>query len=199
MRTLRRISALICMLLVLTVGFLLLFTASVYMTGIPMKDKFDTQLNQYMDNLGMNTRTQIVTLLGGLLLLLVGFVTIYLAIVDIHSSGRIRLESPSGRLTISVSAIEDHLSRLGRSIDGVKELKPRIRRTAAGWALFARVTVWSDQNVKEVNDKIREEVRQGIINIIGDHSIEPIDIHVTKIAERGRVGSRRGMDVEFTA
>ena len=186
------------MLLVLTVGFVLILTATVYMTGLPFKDKFDIKLNQYMDNLGLNTKTQIVTLVSGLLLLLVGFVTIYLAIADIHSSGRIRLESGGGRLTISVSAIEDHLSRLGRTIDGVKELKPRIRRVPTGWALNARVSVWSDQNVKEINDKIREEVRQGIVNIIGDHSIEPIDIHVTKIVERGRVGSRRGMDIEFT-
>jgi len=199
MRLLRRISASICMLLVLTVGLLFLITAIVYMTGIPLKTQIDTKLNEYLDKLSISGKVQIATFITGLLFLLVSCLTIYLAIADIHSSGRIRLESTGGKLTISVSAIEDHLSRLGRNIEGVKELKPRIRRTPTGWGLFARVSVWSDQNVKDVNDKIREEVKQGIISIIGDHSIEPIDIHVTKIAERGRVGGRRTMDVEFTA
>ena len=149
--------------------------------------------------MGTSGKAQIVTFTSGLLLLLVSCLTIYLAIADIHSSGRIRLDSAGGKLTISVSAIEDHLSRLGRSIEGVKELKPRIRRTPAGWGLYARVSVWSDQNVQEVHNEIREQIKQGIISIIGDHTIEPIDIHVTKITERGRVGSRRAVDVEFTA
>ena len=199
MRLLRRISAFICMLLVLTVGVFFLITATVYMTELPMKAQLNTKFDQYQNELSTSGKVQVATGAVGLLLLLVSCLTIYLAIADIHSSGRIRLESAGGKLTISASAIEDHLSRLGRDIEGVKDLKCRIRRTPAGWGLYARVTVYSDQNVKEVNEKIREQVKQGIISVIGDHAIEPIDVHVTKIAERGRVGGRRNMDVEFTA
>lgn len=199
MRILRRISAFICMLLVLTVGILFIFTATIYMTGIPLKTQLDAKIDQYQNDLSGSGKVQVVTFAIGSLLLLVSCLTIYLAIADIQSSGRIRLESAGGKLTVSASAIEDHINRLGRNIEGVKELKCRIRRTPTGWGLYARVTVFSDQNVKEVNEKIREQVKQGIISVIGDHSIEPIDIHVTKIAERGRVGGRRNMDVEFTA
>ena len=187
------------MLLVLTVGLMFLMTAVIYMTGLPVKAQIDYRLNEYLDRLGVSGEAQFVTFSVGLLFLLVSCLTIYLAIADIHSSGRIRLESSGGRLTISVSAIEDHLNRLGHSIDGVKELKSRVRRTPTGWGLYARVSVWSDQNVQEINEKIRGEIKQGIVSIIGEHSIEPVDIHVTKISERARVGSRRTMDVEFTA
>lgn len=199
MRTLRRISAFICILLVIIVGFILLLVSTFYMTGLEIKNQLDDWFMQYFQLMKINLPIQTITLSIGLILLLVGFITSYLAIADIHSSGRIRLESNSGRLTVSISAIEDYLSRLGRNINGVKELRPRLRRTPTGWSLFVRASVWSEQNVQEINETIREEVRKGIYRIIGEHSIEPIDIHIYKIVDRGRVGSHRTMNVEFTA
>jgi uncharacterized alkaline shock family protein YloU len=200
MRILRRISAFICMLLVFSLGIIFISTSVVYIMGMNGQAYIESSLQDYIQKMRDTSTTKVSTLLIGLGLLLVSFLTIYLAIVDIHSSARIKIESPDGKLTVSVSAIENYISRMGRTIDGVKELRAKLRRTPNGWALYGRVTVFSDRNINETNEKIHEEIREGIYKIMGSHSIEPIDIHVSKIDDRGgRVGSRRSIDVEFTS
>jgi hypothetical protein len=200
MRIIRRISSFICIALVFLMGIMMVSTSVTYITGLKGKEVIEANAFNYFEKMNSQVTTKVGTLMIGLLLLLFSFVTIYLAIADLHSSGRIKLDSPEGKLTVSVSAVEAYLNRLGRNIDGVKELRAKIRRTPTGWALFARVTVWSDQDIRVTNESIHQEIRKGVTQILGERSFEPMDIHVSKIDERvGRVGSRRPVDVEFTS
>jgi len=201
MRNLRRFSAVICVLFVFILGAVLTGLSIVYILGMNGQITLSNQAEAFLLRMTTDSQTKIGVLLVGLALLLVSIVTVYLSIAEKHAARRLKLDSPDGKLSVSVSAIEIYVNRLAHNVEGVKEIRSRVRRNRkGGWGLYARVSVWSDYSVPEVSQRLRIAIREGIYKAIGDREITPIDFLITKIDEQSsRVGHRRAVDEEFTA
>ena len=196
MRFIRRAAATICILLVLSVGVIL--------TAIAIHYSFETQgsvaveliVSNYLEMLKQNPSTRVATFLTGLVLLLVSLITLYLAIRGDSLSPTIVVHTESGNVVVSAAAIEDFIQRIGRSIDGVKDLRPKLVLAKSGWKLDIRVTMWSDRSIPELRKRIEDQIKYQMLNLIGSEKIQQINIYVVRIVDRGRLG-RRNTDIEF--
>lgn len=196
MRFIRRSAATICILLVLSVGVILTAVAIHYSLATKGSFAVEGLVQYYLDMLRQDPATRVATFLTGLVLLLVSLLTIYLAIRGDSLSPTITITTESGNVVVSAAAIEDFIQRVGRGIDGVKDLKPDLILTQSGWKLDVRVTMWSDRSIPELRKRIEDQIRFQMLNLIGSEKIQQINIYVVRIVDRGRLG-RRSSDIEF--
>jgi uncharacterized alkaline shock family protein YloU len=146
--------------------------------------------------LRQDSTTRVTTFLTGLILLLVSLLTIYLAIRGDSLSPTLMVTTETGNVVVSAAAIEDFIERVGRGIDGVKDLKPDLTLTSIGWKLDVRVTMWSDRSIPDLRKRIEDQIKFQMLNLIGSEKIQQLNIHVVRIVDRGRLG-RRSSDIEF--
>ncbi|MCX7918356.1 MAG: alkaline shock response membrane anchor protein AmaP [bacterium] len=196
MRFIRRTAATICILLVLSVGIILTAIAIHYSFATQGSIAVETIISQYLLMLKQNPNTRVATFLAGLVLLLVSLITLYLAIRGDSLSPTIVVRTESGNVIVSASAIEDFIQRLGRTIDGIKDLRPNLILTKTGWKLDVRVTMWSDSSIPELRKRIEDQIKFHMLNLIGSEKIQQINVYVVRIVDRGRL-TRRSSDIDF--
>ncbi|MFB3897323.1 MAG: alkaline shock response membrane anchor protein AmaP [bacterium] len=196
MKFIRRVAATICILLVLSVGVIFTAVAIHYSFYTSGSYAVDSLVQNYLDLLRQDPTTRVTTFLIGLVLLLVSLLTIYLAIRGDSLSPTLTVTTETGTVVVSAAAIEDYIERFGRGIDGVKDLKPDLTLTTAGWKLDVRVTMWSDRSIPELRKRIEDQIKFQMMNLIGSEKIQQLNIHVVRIVDRGRLG-RRSSDIEF--
>jgi uncharacterized alkaline shock family protein YloU len=196
MKFIRRAAATICILLVLSVGVILTAVAIHYSFYTSGSYAVEGIVQNYLDMLRQDPATRVTTFLTGLVLLLVSLLTIYLAIRGDSLSPTLTVTTETGNVVVSAAAIEDFIERVGRGIDGVKDLKPDLTLTTTGWKLDVRVTMWSDRSIPELRKRIEDQIKFQMLNLIGSEKIQQLNIHVVRIVDRGRLG-RRSSDIEF--
>jgi hypothetical protein len=196
MRFIRRTAATICILLVLSVGVILTAVAIHYSLSTQGSIAVESIVENYLDMLRQDPTTRVTTFLTGLVLLLVSMLTLYLAIRGDSLSPTIVVTTDTGTVVVSAAAIEDFIQRVGRGIDGVNDLKPKLILTKSGWKLTVRVTMWSDRSIPELRKRIEDQIKFQVLNLIGSDKIQQLNINVVRIVDRGRLG-RKSTDIEF--
>jgi hypothetical protein len=196
MKFIRRAAATICILLVLSVGVILTAVAIHYSFATSGSYAVEGLVQNYLDMLRHDPATRVTTFLTGLILLLVSLLTIYLAIRGDSLSPTLTVTTDTGNVVVSAAAIEDFIERIGRGIDGVKDLKPDLTLRPTGWKLDVRVTMWSDRSIPELRKRIEDQIKFQMLNLIGSEKIQQFNIYIVRIVDRGRLG-RRNSDIEF--
>ncbi len=92
------------------------------------------------------------------------------------------IDNPLGRVTISVSAIEDMLRRLVVRSPQIKEIRPNIISSKRGLKVDIRLVLNSEVNIPELTADFQEMVQRKILDLIGKEERVLIRIHVVKIA-----------------
>ncbi|MBF0123575.1 MAG: alkaline shock response membrane anchor protein AmaP [Candidatus Omnitrophica bacterium] len=91
------------------------------------------------------------------------------------------VDHPLGRVTISVSAIEDTLRRLVARSPQIKEIRPNIISSKRGLKVDIRLVLNSEVNISELTADFQEMVQRKIRDLIGKDEKVLIRIHVIKI------------------
>jgi hypothetical protein len=107
----------------------------------------------------------------------------------------IHFDNPLGRVTISLSAIEDLIRRLVVHTPQIKEIRPAIISTKKGLEIEIRLVLRSDVNIPEMTADLQDIIKRKVQDVIGSEETVNICVHVIKIApESSRQG--KGSDDE---
>ncbi len=93
----------------------------------------------------------------------------------------IAFDNPSGRVSVSLSAVEDLVKRLMYKIVEVKEARLHIIATKKGIEADARLVLNADVNIPEVTARLQELVKSRIQEMLGIEEAVMVRIHVVKI------------------
>jgi len=93
----------------------------------------------------------------------------------------IAFDNPSGRVSISLNAVEDLIKKLILRMPDVQEIRPNIVASKRGIEVDARVTLKGDSNIPDLTSRLQEMVRSKIQDIIGIDEPVHVKIHVFKI------------------
>ncbi len=106
----------------------------------------------------------------------------------------IAFDNPSGRVSVSLSAVEDLVKRLLQKFAEIKEVKPVIVATKRGLEIDVRLVLKADVNIPEMTSQIQENIKQKVQDIIGLEDNVTVRIHISKItAEEGKSkGKKKG-------
>lgn len=107
----------------------------------------------------------------------------------------IHFDNSLGRVTISLSAIEDMIRRLVVHTPQIKEIRPNIVSTRKGLQIEIHLVLRSDVNIPEMTADLQDIIKRKVQDIIGNDETINIRVHVIKIASDGpSVGKGREDD-----
>ncbi len=176
MNILNRITMLFFLVIFVAIGSFLLLVSVKFIQSEPLLNALD-----YI-YASMNLRVG-VAVTGGLLIL-ISIAAYQFTVARIERQKNIAFNNPDGQVTISLSAIEEFIKRIGSSLPEVKELKSDCIATKKGIDISTRVIFWSDANIPEATEKIQGLIRARIQEMLGIDEPIIVKVHVTKIAPR---------------
>ena len=123
----------------------------------------------------------------GAVLLLINFIFYNMFTVNIHREKIIAFDNPSGRITVSLIAIEDIVKRTVLRVGDVKDVKPMIKATKKGLRVRIKLVLCSEVNIPEFTHKIQNIVKDKIQDMIGLDESLTISVYVNKIVSSDNV------------
>lgn len=142
-----------------------------------------------------NINSRIITGLSGLLLIIVSSFFAQLILGRFQLEKTIAFSTPSGEVTIALSAVEDLIRRLSGVIAEIKELRPDVIATKKGIIVDLRVILKSEANIPDLTARLQEMTRAKIQEVLGLEEQIIIKIHVAKIiSTEERKGRDTGKD-----
>ena len=133
---------------------------------------------------------QLMLGLIGLLLIVYSLVAVRVTLGTLEREKTIAFENPSGRVTISLSAIEDFIRRSAAYIPEIKELRPNVTANKKGINIINRVVIYSDANIPEATEKMQNILKNKIQEMLGIEEAINIKVHITKIVAREKKGNK---------
>ncbi len=76
-------------------------------------------------------------------------------------------ETSMGEVRISLDAVEDLVRRVGRQVQGVREIKPVVTSEQSGLSVVVRTCVSPDVSIPQVSEELQTTVRNYVKNVVG--------------------------------
>lgn len=179
MRFLRVLGIYFYSAVLILIGLLLIiFSVILSMKNPPLQPQDVNNLVVYVQN---SASTRIALGLSGILLILISSWFAELILGRFQREKTIAFPTPSGEVTIALSAVEDLIKRLAGLIPGIKELRPDVIATKKGIVVDLRVVLKSEANIPELTERLQEITRSKIQEVLGIEEQIIIKIHVLKI------------------
>ncbi|MCX5716481.1 MAG: alkaline shock response membrane anchor protein AmaP [Candidatus Omnitrophica bacterium] len=174
MRIISNITIIFYSILFLIGGILLVMVAA----GV-----FSKELAMYTVDFVYNTPNMrwIIGVTGGLLIV-VTLLVLQIIISRMQMERTIAFDNPDGRVTISLSAIEDFIKRITRQLPEIKELRPDVIATKKGVDITIRLVLYSDTNIPGITEKIQHIIKGNIQDMLGIE--EPVAVKSKTIGAR---------------
>lgn len=114
-------------------------------------------------------------------LLFLNFIFYQYFSVNVHREKIIAFDNPSGRVTVSMIAMEDLIKRVVESLGGIKDVRPDIKATRRGLKIKIRLTLFSDVHIPDITARVQQIVARKIQESVGLAEPSNIEIYVGKI------------------
>lgn len=104
------------------------------------------------------------------------------AILNYHQKERtIAFDNPSGRVSVSLTAVEDLIRRVILRGPEVKDVRSEVRARKGRIEIDSRLVLRSDVNIPEMTNRLQELVRRKIQETVGLDETVIVRVHVMKI------------------
>ena len=96
-------------------------------------------------------------------------------------STAIPLKNPLGEVEISQKAISDFIQRVGKEIQGVEDLKAKVKSTEEGVDIDLSLSVHAQGEIPRMIDELQNVVKKYLNTTIGIETVRDIKVKVGKI------------------
>ncbi len=125
----------------------------------------------------------------------IGIIVISLAIMQLAFGSNkqeksIAFDNPNGQVTVSLSAIEDFVRRLGKEFKEIQELKPVAKVKKDALTITCKTYLLQDLSIPEISQKIQDTVRNRVNKLLGNTEDVKVKIDVVKIIEKEKRGKK---------
>lgn len=168
MNFLKRIAILFYVTMVLFLGsFALLFV----LNYINVRD-----VHQLLSIVYFDETLRIIFGVSAVVLLLLNYVFYQAFTVSGQRGGAIAFDNPSGRVNVSLLAIEDLIKRVTIKTPEVREIKSKISMSKKGLQIKITLVLKAEGSIPEVTSRVQELVKKRVQEAIGLD--EPIDVNI---------------------
>ena len=96
--------------------------------------------------------------------------------VNVHRDKIIAFDNPSGRVTVSLVAMEDIVRRMLTRLPEIKKVYPNITASKKGLTISVKLSLQSEVNIPELSASVQGRIKRKIQDMIGID--QPLDITV---------------------
>ena len=171
---------------------LLMIVFSVILSIPGLQSQAIKYINDLLYVIPANMNYRIIIGLSGVLLIIISFSFAQLILARFQREKTIAFHTPSGDVTIALSAIEDLIRHFVLIIPEIKELKPDVIANRKGNIIVnLRVVLKSEANIPELTAHLQEITKAKIQEVLGVEEQIVIRIHIAKIISREEKEKRR--------
>ena len=127
----------------------------------------------------VNLRILIVSISGAIILL--SFIFARIITSGQQKERTIAFENPSGRVSISLGALEDMIKRAVLRVIEVKDLKPSVRATKKGVEISCRLILRAETSIPDMTARLQELIKEKVQDTLGIEENIIVRIHIAKI------------------
>jgi len=189
------------LLILIAIIFYVFIISLIGFTGLLFLAHF-IDLRTYVDFMTFIYEDPQAKILAGVIVAITMLISLVLARIIYGRQEResnIFINNPLGRVTISVSALEDLVRRMAFKSPQIKEICPDITSTKNGLHVDIRLILRSEANIPELTAELQDLIKAKIQGVIGVDERVNIRIHVIKISPdsfKSGKGGRRYDDEE---
>lgn len=141
----------------------------------------------YWDRLLATPQERWIVVLLALAVALIGLRSLFATFAAGPPAQALVQTNAAGEVHVSLHAIEHIVGRLARQVRGIREVRPRIRTTPGGVAVFVEAVVQPDTPIPQASAELQERVRQKVEEMVGIPVLEVKVLVESVLRERARV------------
>ena len=126
--------------------------------------------------------SKLITGLVGLLLIIVSIFFTQIILGRMEKERTIAFNTPTGQVTIALSAVEDLIKRLSLNFAEIKEMRPDVIASKRGVEVRLRVILQSEVNIPDLTSHLQEMIKSKIQEMLGIEEQITVKVHVAKIS-----------------
>ncbi|HPB67498.1 MAG TPA: alkaline shock response membrane anchor protein AmaP [Candidatus Omnitrophota bacterium] len=178
MKIVARFGVLFYGVLTMFVGVVLILFVTHYQgyALLPLKD-----VVAYLEAIHFDTDKRVFVAGAGLLILWVNYIFVKAMSDERQREKTIAFDNPTGRVSVSLDALEDLTRRVIAGVEEVREVRSSIRVGKRGLEINARLILNTDVNIPEMTAHLQDLVKRKVQDTIGIEETPSVRIHISKI------------------
>ncbi|PIQ89958.1 MAG: hypothetical protein COV72_00145 [Candidatus Omnitrophica bacterium CG11_big_fil_rev_8_21_14_0_20_42_13] len=171
---------------ILMIGFTLDFVQVSDISAILENIYTSYQINLFFTTVSLS---RVIFALTGLLIIILAFSFAQVLTGKIQEKKTIAFNNPSGRVTISLSAIEDLIKRLTIKMPEIKECRSDVVATRkGGLEVELRTVLRSDIDIPGMINNLQDVIKTKLQEALGLEETISVKVHVAKIVSQDTAG-----------
>ncbi|MBL7130311.1 MAG: alkaline shock response membrane anchor protein AmaP [Candidatus Omnitrophica bacterium] len=130
-------------------------------------------------NSSLNSR--IITGLSGFLLIVISISFAQIILGRMERERTVAFNTPSGQVTVALSAVEDLIKRITTDFAEIKEMRPDVIATKKGVEVNLRVVLQSEVSIPDLISHLQDVIKDKIQGMLGIEEEIKVLVHVVKI------------------
>ncbi len=136
--------------------------------------------------MGVLTGFEEQLLIKGIFVSFFGFLFVLSITLSLSARGRVKdaiipLKNPLGEVEISQKAICEFIQRVGKEVEGVEDIKARIKSNDEGMDVYLVLSAQAQGEIPRLIDELQTVVKNYLNNTVGIENIREIKVKVAKI------------------
>ncbi|MFH1678672.1 MAG: alkaline shock response membrane anchor protein AmaP [Candidatus Omnitrophota bacterium] len=133
----------------------------------------------------LSINSKVIIGLAGFLLIVISISFAQLILGRMEKEKTIAFSTPTGQVTIALSAVEDLIKRLKLNFPKIKELRPNVIASKKGVEVKLKVILFSEVNIPELTNHLQELIKARIQEMLGIEEQITVKVHIAKIITFG--------------
>lgn len=94
-------------------------------------------------------------------------------------------ETSMGEIRISLDAVEDLVKRVGRQVQGIRDIKARVSSVSGGLVVIVQASVSPDVSIPQASEELQTTIKNYVRNVVGAVVAE-VKVYVSNITTESR-------------
>jgi len=173
---------------------IILFALVFSLKNNPIQPQYINDLVLYIQG---SAPTRLILGLSGILVILISFFFAQLILGRYQREKTIAFNTPSGEVTIALTAVEDLIKRLAGLMPEIKELRPDVIAKKGIIIVDLRVVLKFEASLPDLTSRLQELTRTKIQEVLGVEEQIVVKVHIAKIiAQEEKEKKRKDIDKE---
>ena len=126
-------------------------------------------------------KMRMVLLIAGISLVVLNFIFYSVFSINVHRDKIIAFDNATGRVTVSLMAVEDLIRRQITFLPDIRDVKSNITASKKGLHIWMKLILRSDVNIPDITSRVQKMVVRKIQDTIGITNPIEVEIYVGKI------------------
>lgn len=168
--------------LTVLIYFILSLMAGLVLIGISLDLIVINTIAQYLEkNILSDIWSRLILFLSGLIIILLCARYVQAIFRSSQRNKAITFESPEGKVSITIFALEDMLKKIAEARKEISRIKIKVFLKKAAIEVIIKGVLTAEANLVEFTKEMQEKVKEKLHNLLGEDKEVKVDLEIRKV------------------